>query len=167
MLASRNGSFTTSGFVSEHREVFRADVAVRPLRPWDGVQTVRVEACMQELAHWLYRLRGRNRLRPQRVVGLPPRCSRKPAIRRAASSAERPHMPRPPSPPALLTGQCRCADAAHWGAWMIGHFTRRRCVRALLGHNASLPLRSARLYLGQQGSSMPRLSALDVCGDPS
>ena len=40
--------------VEKHREVFRADVAVRPLRLWDGVQTVRVEACMQELAHWLY-----------------------------------------------------------------------------------------------------------------
>jgi hypothetical protein len=49
------------------------------------------------------------RLRPERIihVRLPPLCCRKPAMRRAACSAEQPHMPRPPSPPALLTAAAR------------------------------------------------------------
>src|SRR5207253_10927990 len=66
---------------------------------------------------------------------LPLRCCRKPAMRRSASSAENPHIPTPPRPPALLTAAARAGLLSQpIGAWRMGHLRLSLSVKAFLDH---------------------------------
>src|ERR1051326_6174201 len=74
------------------------------------------------------------------MLRLPPLCWRNPAIRRPACSAVRPHMPSPPSPPALLTAAAKAGVLAlPIGACRIGHLRFNRSVSAFQGHIAFVP----------------------------
>src|SRR5215471_9216837 len=56
-------------------------------------------------------------------------------MRRAACSALRPHMPKPPSPPALVTAAARAGVLAlPIGACRMGHLRLRLSVRVFVGH---------------------------------
>src|ERR1043166_2034021 len=56
-------------------------------------------------------------------------------MRRSASSAENPHIPRPPRPPALLTAAARAGVLSPpIGACRIGHLRLSRSVNAFLDH---------------------------------
>src|SRR5580704_4429287 len=57
---------------------------------------------------------------------------------RPASSAERPHMPMPPSPPALLTAAASAGVVMMpIGAWMIGNLSFSLSVSGFDGHMLS------------------------------
>ena len=56
-------------------------------------------------------------------------------MRLSASYAEKPHMPMPPSPPALLTAAASAGVLSHpMGAWKIGQRMFSRSVKAFRGH---------------------------------
>src|SRR5438270_13845088 len=61
-------------------------------------------------------------------------------MRRSASSAENPHIPRPPRPPALLTAAARAGVLSQpIGAWRMGHLRLSLSVKAFLDHMDSPP----------------------------
>src|SRR3954447_25797621 len=61
-------------------------------------------------------------------------------MRRSASRAEKPHMPRPPRPPALLTAEASAGVLSHpMGACRIGHLRSSLSVNALRDHIGVLP----------------------------
>ncbi len=68
-------------------------------------------------------------------------------MRLSASSAEKPHMPMPPSPPALLTAAARAGVLSHpMGACSMGQRMLSFSVKVFWGHmhvsKGLVPLRS-------------------------
>src|SRR5205085_7118084 len=126
--------------LQQHCDVLGADVASHSLRLWHRAQSLGVVDGLQMPAHRLAGFRGVGGIGPDRIVDVqaPPLCWRKPAMCRLASSAERPHMPIPPSPPALLTAAASAGVVMiPIGAWMMGNLSFSLSLRGFDGHMLS------------------------------